>query len=139
MNSVINPPSLVEPVGYAHAVEVSSGRTIYLAGQVAFDAVGQIVAPGDIVGQFDQALQNLQTVMHSAGGEMTDIVKLLIFVKDKDQYKQNMKELGKVYREFFGRYYPAMSLVEVSSLFEDDALLEIEGVAVIERTQIEHG
>lgn len=131
MSKSINPNSLVEPIGYAHAVEAGSGRTIYLAGQVAFDAVGTVVAPGDIVGQFDQALQNLQTVMHAAGGEMTDIVKLLIFVKDKDQYKQNLKEIGKVYREFFGKYYPAMTLVEVSSLFEDEALLEIEGIAVI--------
>jgi enamine deaminase RidA (YjgF/YER057c/UK114 family) len=132
LSKSINPPSLVEPVGYAHAVEAASGaRTIYLAGQVAFDAVGTIVAPGDIVGQFDQALQNLQTVMHAAGGEMTDIVKLLIFVKDKDQYKESLKEIGKVYREFFGKYYPAMTLVEVSSLFEDEALLEIEGIAVI--------
>jgi enamine deaminase RidA (YjgF/YER057c/UK114 family) len=132
MNTVINPKSLVEPVGYAHAVEASaSSRTIYLAGQVAFDSDGAIVCVGDIVGQFDQALQNLQAVMHEAKGEMTDIVKLLIFVKDKNLYKENLKEIGKVYREFFGKYYPAMTLVEVSSLFEDDALLEIEGIAVI--------
>jgi enamine deaminase RidA (YjgF/YER057c/UK114 family) len=71
--------------------------------------------------------------MHAAGGEMTDITKLLIFVKDKNAYKANMKEIGKVYREFFGKYYPAMTLVEVSSLFEDEALLEIEGIAVISK------
>jgi enamine deaminase RidA (YjgF/YER057c/UK114 family) len=132
--NIINPPSLVEPVGYAHAIEADPrGRTVYLAGQVAFDSTGMIVAHGDIVGQFDQALQNLQAVMHAAGGEMTDITKLLIFVKDKNAYKANMKEIGKVYREFFGKYYPAMTLVEVSSLFEDEALLEIEGIAVISK------
>jgi enamine deaminase RidA (YjgF/YER057c/UK114 family) len=135
VNDVFNPPSLVEPVGYAHAVEAAAGgRTIYLAGQVAFDAAGSIIAPGDIVSQFDQALQNLQAVMHYAHGEMTDIVKLLIFVKDKNLYKQNLKDIGKVYREYFGKYFPAMTLVEVSSLFEDEALLEIEGVAVIPQT-----
>jgi enamine deaminase RidA (YjgF/YER057c/UK114 family) len=135
VNRVINPQSLVAPVGYAHAVEAAANaRTVYLAGQVAFDRDGKFVAVGDIVGQFDQALQNLQAVMHEAGGEMTDIVKLLIFVKDKNRYQQNLKEIGKVYREFFGKYYPAMTLVEVSSLFEDDALLEIEGIAVIANT-----
>lgn len=132
MSTIINPPSLVEPVGYAHAVEAAAGgRTIYLAGQVAFDPEGRIVAPGDMVSQFSQALQNLQVVLHHAHGEMTDIVKLLIFVKDKELYKKNLREIGKVYREYFGKYFPAMTLVEVSSLFEDDALLEIEGVAVI--------
>jgi len=86
---------------------------------------------GDIVQQFDTALANLQEVMTAGRGEMTDIVKLLIFVKDKEQYKQHLKEIGAVYRKYFGKYFPAMSLVEVSNLFEDDALIEIEGIAVV--------
>ena len=132
MNKVINPDALVKPIGYSHAVEAMNGRTVYLAGQVAFDEHGQVVHAGDIVKQFDQALANLQVTIHAARGEMTDIVKLLIFVKDKTSYSEHLKEIGAVYRTYFGKYFPAMTLVEVSSLFEDDALIEIEGIAVIQ-------
>ena len=69
--------------------------------------------------------------MISGGGEMTDITKLTIFVRDKKEYAAKMKEIGKVYALYFGKYFPAMTLVEISSLFEDDALLEIEGIAVV--------
>ena len=131
MNTLINPLELVEPVGYSHAVSSSGGKTIYLAGQVSFDSNGIVVHKGDLVKQFDQAISNLQHVMTDAGGKMTDIVKLNIFVKDKNDYAAKMKEIGKIYGSYFGKYFPAMTLVEVSSLFEDDALLEIEGIAVI--------
>lgn len=131
MNRIINPPTLVRPVGYSHAVEATSGRTIYLAGQVAFDNQGVMSHAGDIVGQFGKALSNLQETMRAARGEMTDIVRLLIFVKDKEDYQAHLKEIGGVYRQYFGKYFPAMSLVEVSSLFEEDALIEIEGIAVV--------
>ncbi|HWF44039.1 MAG TPA: RidA family protein [Candidatus Kapabacteria bacterium] len=132
MNSIINPLSLVKPIGYAHAIEATNGRTLYLAGQVAFDEQGKIVHAGDIVRQFDRALANLQIVMSAANGEMSDIVKLLIFVTDKNSYAAHLKEIGKVYRTYFGKYFPAMTLVGVASLFEDDALIEIEGIAVIQ-------
>lgn len=131
MNTIITPPQLVAPIGYSHAVATSDGKTIYLAGQVSFDSNGIIVHKGDLVKQFDQAVGNLEHVMTEAGGKMTDIVKLNIFVKDKNDYAAKMKEIGKIYLSYFGKYFPAMTLVEVSSLFEDDALLEIEGIAVI--------
>ena len=131
MNTIINPPSLVPPIGYSHAIASSGGKTIYLAGQVSFDAKGNIVHKDDLVKQFGQALNNLQSVMTEAGGKMTDIVKLNIFVLYKSDYAANMKEIGKVYSSYFGKYFPAITLVEVRSLFEDDALLEIEGIAVI--------
>ena len=131
MNTIITPPDLITPIGYSHAVSSSGGKTVYLAGQVAFDAKGNILYKDDIVGQFGQALHNLQSAMAAAGGKMTDIVKLNIFVKNKNDYAAKMKEIGKVYATYFGKYFPAMTLAEVSSLFEDDALLEIEGIAVI--------
>ncbi|MFI5201782.1 MAG: RidA family protein [Candidatus Kapaibacterium sp.] len=131
MNKIINPKSLVVPSGYSHGVEAGGRRTIYLAGQVAFDAQGTIVGTGDIVRQFDRALSNLQETLRAARAEMTDIVKLLIFVKDKGDYQKHLKEIGAVYRNYFGKYFPAMSLVEVSNLFEDGALIEIEGIAVV--------
>jgi enamine deaminase RidA (YjgF/YER057c/UK114 family) len=130
VNRVINPKSLVVPSGYSHGIESAGGRTIYLAGQVAFDQQGQIVGAGDIVKQFDRALANLQETVRAARAEMTDIVRLLIFVSDKNAYRDNLKEIGKVYRQYFGKHFPAMSLVEVSALFEDDAMIEIEGIAV---------
>jgi len=131
MNKIINPKELVSPVGYSHAVETNGGRTIYLSGQVAFDANGAIVGASDIVKQFDLALHNLQITLRAGRAGMTDIVKLLIFVKDKENYRQHLKEIGAIYRNYFGKYFPAMSLVEVSTLFEDDALIEIEGIAVV--------
>lgn len=104
---------------------------MYLAGQTGMDAAGTIVAVNDLVGQFRQALANLQAVLDEAGAQMTDIVKLTLFVTDKKNYQANVRAIGQVYREFFGRYYPAMTLVEVKSLWDDAALVEIEGVAVI--------
>ena len=133
MNTIITPPELVAPIGYSHAVASDGGTTVYLAGQVSFDSPGKIIHKGDLVKQFEQVLHNLEAVMISARGAMTDIVKLNIFVRDKNEYAANMKEIGKIYASYFGKYFPAMTLVEVSSLFEDDALLEIEGIAVIDK------
>ena len=104
---------------------------MFLAGQTGMDAAGRIAEPGDLVAQFRQALANLQAVVAEAGGEMSDIVKLTIFVTDKAAYKANLKPIGEAYRSFFGRYYPAMTLVEVKSLFDDEALVEIEGMAML--------
>ena len=129
--SIINPSELVKPVGYAHAVATEGGRTVYLSGQIAFDGAGAIVGKGNLVAQFEQALVNLDITMRHSGGSMTDIVKLLIFVRDKRDYAEHSREIGAIYRRFFGKYFPAMSLVQVSSLFEDDALIEIEGIAVV--------
>jgi enamine deaminase RidA (YjgF/YER057c/UK114 family) len=131
MNIVINPPSLVKPAGYAHAIKTTSSTTVYLAGQVSFDSEGNLINKGDIISQFRQAIRNLEITIHESGGKMTDIVKMTIFVTDKNLYKKHLRDIGEVYREFFGKYFPAMTLVEVKSLFEDDALLEIEGIAVI--------
>jgi enamine deaminase RidA (YjgF/YER057c/UK114 family) len=131
VNKIINPKSLVVPSGYSHGVESKGGRTIYLAGQISMDRLGTVVHAGDMVKQFDQALSNLQETLRASSAEMTDIVKLLIFVRDKRLYQQELREIGTVYRNYFGKYFPAMSLVEVSALFEDDALIEIEGIAVV--------
>jgi len=133
MNTIITPPELVVPIGYSHAIAASGGKTVYLAGQVSFDASGKIIHKGDLVKQFEQVLHNLEAAMISAGGVMTDIVKLNLFVRDKNDYAAKMKEIGKIYSSYFGKYFPAMTLVEVSSLFENDALLEIEGIAVIDK------
>ncbi|MBI5715763.1 MAG: RidA family protein [Chloroflexi bacterium] len=129
--TIINPPSLAKPTGYANGILTQGGKIVFLAGQTAMDNTGGIVAPNDIVAQFTQALSNLKAVVTEAGGEITDIVKLNLYVTNKAAYKANLKPIGASYRSFFGKYYPAMTLVEVKSLFDDEAMIEIEGIAVI--------
>jgi enamine deaminase RidA (YjgF/YER057c/UK114 family) len=128
---ILNPPSLPRPSGYSNGILTEGGRVLFLAGQTGMGPEGNIASPGDLVAQFAQALFNLRAVVEAAGGTMTDIIKLNLYVTDKAAYKANLKPIGEAYRSFFGRYYPAMTLVEVKSLFDDDALVEIEGIAVI--------
>jgi enamine deaminase RidA (YjgF/YER057c/UK114 family) len=129
---LINPPSLPSPRGYNHGILVSGGgRLLFLAGQDASDAEGRIVAPGDVVAQLEQVLRNLRAVTETAGGTLQDVVKLNIFVRDRDAYVAQRKPLGQVFRAYFGHYYPTMALFEVSRLFQDDALIELEGIAVL--------
>jgi enamine deaminase RidA (YjgF/YER057c/UK114 family) len=130
----VNPPSLARPAGYSHGIEVQGGKTLYVAGQVAFDKDGKLVGAGDLVAQFRQICQNLKAVLLARAGQLNDIVKLTIFVLDKSAYKTRAKEIGAVYREFFGRHYPAMTLLEVKGLYDDDqgCLMEIEAVAVVD-------
>ena len=128
----INPPSLPKPAGYSHAWEVQGGKTIYIAGQVALNTDGQVVGKGDLVAQFRQVCENLKAVLTARAGQMNDIVKLTLYVLSKTEYKARARDIGTVYREYFGRHYPAMTLVEVKGLYDDDCLIEIEGVAVVD-------
>jgi enamine deaminase RidA (YjgF/YER057c/UK114 family) len=128
---VVTPPELVKPRGYSHGILATGLRTLYIGGQIATDGEGNLVAPGDVVGQYKQVLNNIAAVVKEAGGEMTDVVKLTIYVRDRADYKTHLKELGAAHREYFGNYYPATTLVEVSNFFEDDVLVEIEGIAVL--------
>lgn len=130
---IINPPSLPRPVGFSHGIAVTGGRLLFLAGQTGSDAGGHIIAPGDIVAQYEQIMRNLQVVVEAAGGKMQDITKLNIFVRDRDAYLVHLKQLGQVHRSFFGAYYPAMALFEISRFFQNEALIEIEGMAVLDQ------
>ena len=129
---VINPPDLAPPRGFNHGFLCEGGKTLFLAGQDAGDATGKIVAVGDVVGQYEQVLKNLQAVVTTAGGTMQDIVKMTIFVRDRDDYVAKLKELGAVHQHYFGKYYPAMALLEVRDFFQKEALIEIEGFAYID-------
>jgi enamine deaminase RidA (YjgF/YER057c/UK114 family) len=128
---IINPSSLPAPRGFNHGILVEGGRLLFLAGQDASDAQGNIVAPGNLVGQFEQVLLNLKAVVEEAGGTMQDIVKLNVFVNDRDEYVSNLKPLGQVFRTYFGDHYPAMALFEISAFFRDGNMIELEGIAVI--------
>jgi enamine deaminase RidA (YjgF/YER057c/UK114 family) len=128
---IINPKELAAPRGFNHGILTSGGKLLFLAGQDASDAAGRIVAPGDLVGQCAQVLRNLHAVVSAAGGTMQDIVKLNVFVADRDAYRAQLKPIGQLFREHFGRYYPAMALFEIARFFQDEALIEMEGFAVI--------
>lgn len=130
----VNPPSLAKPAGYSHGMEVQGGKTLYVAGQVSLDKDGKLVGKGDLVAQFRQICENLKAVLLARAGQLNDIVKLTIFVLDKSAYKASAREIGAVYREFFGRHYPAMTFLEVKGLYDDDqgCLMEIEAVAVVD-------
>ncbi len=127
----INPESLGAPRGYSNGVLTEAGgRLLFIAGQVAWNQQQQIVSD-DLVKQFDRALVNLIAVVSEARGTPEQIARLIIYVTDKDEYKRRMKEIGKRYRARMGKHFPAMVLVEVKSLLEDDAKIEIEGIAVL--------
>jgi enamine deaminase RidA (YjgF/YER057c/UK114 family) len=130
---VLNPPGLAKPVGFAHGYAVEGGRLLFMAGQVATDRDGRVVGKGDVVVQFRQVCENMKTLVTAAGGQMTDIVKLTIYVLDVAGYRSRLKEIGAVYREYFGKHFPAMTLVGARDLFDaaEGCLIEIEGVAAL--------
>jgi len=128
----INPPSLPKPVGYAHGWEAQGGKTVYIAGQVAMDKDSHVVGRGDLVAQFRQVCENLKAVVTARGGQLDDVLKLTLYVLSKTEYKARAREIGAVYREYFGKHYPAMTLVEVKGLYNDDCLIEIEGIALVD-------
>ena len=128
---ILNPDELAPARGFNHGVVVEGGKTLYLAGQDGADANEEIVDPEDLVAQFDQVLSNLETVVKEAGGTMDDIVKLNVFVADRDDYVAKLDPLGDVFSSYFDEY-PAMALFEVSGFFKEDALIELEGFAVVD-------
>ena len=129
----VNPPTLMKPSGFSHGYEVTEGKTLYIAGQIAKDKDGKLVGADDIVGQFRQVCENIRLLLASRGAQMVDVVKLTIYVLDVPGYKAHLKELGPVYREYFGKHFPAMTLVGARDLFDaaDGCLIEIEGVAIV--------
>ena len=130
---LISPKSLGRPRGYSHGVLTElSGRMLFIAGQIGRDQVQPSISP-DFVEQFDQALANVIAVVITAGGTADELVRLVIYVVDKQEYLQRTKEIGARYRARMGKHFPAMVLVEVKGLLDDEAKVEIEGTAVISR------
>lgn len=128
---VINPASLGEPKGYSNGVLVDApGRLLFVAGQVAWDEDQQIVSQ-DFVEQFDRALANVITVVSEAGGSPEKIARLMIYVTDRNEYLSRRAEVGERYRARMGRHFPAMVLVEIKSLLDTGAQVEIEATAVL--------
>jgi len=134
MNEVINPSELATPSGFAHAIVSRGGRTVWLAGQTALDADGRILAPGDVVAQFQQSLGNLLHALRAAGGEPEHLVTMTTYIVDVPDYREHARDIGRVWRELVGTRYPAMAGIGVARLWDDDALVEVQGVAVVPDT-----
>jgi enamine deaminase RidA (YjgF/YER057c/UK114 family) len=127
--TIINPPELPAPRGYNNGV-VAQGRVLFVAGQIGWTQAGQLVS-GGFVEQFARALENVLAVVRTAGGSPDAVARLTIFVVDKSAYVAAQREIGERYRALMGRHFPAMTLVEVKSLLEPGALVEIEATAVL--------
>jgi enamine deaminase RidA (YjgF/YER057c/UK114 family) len=129
MSEMIQPPGWPRPRGYANAV-AASGRMLFIAGQIGWDAEG-VIASDDFVAQARQALANVLTLLRTAGAAPEHLVRMTWYVTDRQEYLRRSKELGAAYREILGPVYPAMTAVEVSALIEARAQVEIECTAVI--------
>jgi enamine deaminase RidA (YjgF/YER057c/UK114 family) len=128
---LINPASLGFPRGYSNGVLTEpGGRLLFVAGQIAWNERQEIVNT-DFVDQFDRALANVIAVVTEAGGKPDQIVRLVIYVTDRDEYRTRTQEVGERYRTHMGKHFPAMVLVEVKGLLDSDAMVEIEAVAVL--------
>lgn len=126
----INPPSLAAPSGFSHVV-VATGTTVFLAGQTGMSPSGAIVA-GGVVPQFEQALSNLLTALASAGGSPSDLASITIYIVDMDDYRAHAREIGAVWKRLVGADYPAMAGIGVSRLWDAEAVVEVQGFAVLQ-------
>lgn len=127
-HKTVNPGTLPKPSGFAHGM--LAGNTLFLGGQTALDKDMNIV-PGGIVEQFTQAFSNVLTTLREAGGLPEDLVSVTIYLTDVDDYMANGREIGRIWREMAGSGYPAMAGIGVTRLWQKEALIEIQGIAVI--------
>jgi enamine deaminase RidA (YjgF/YER057c/UK114 family) len=122
----VTPPGLASPSGYTHVVDVPAGRLLFVAGQIARDANGNLVGKGDMRAQSEQVFHNIQIALESRGATLADIVQLTAYVRDMSQ----IAAYREVRERVLGTYpRPASSLVGVAALASDDYLLEVEVVA----------
>jgi enamine deaminase RidA (YjgF/YER057c/UK114 family) len=126
---ILQPPGWAKAKGFSNGV-AANGRLVFIAGQVGWTGAGKWEAH-DFAGQFRQALQNIVAVLKEAKGEPQHIVRLTWYVIDKQEYLASLREVGIAYRAVMGRHFPAMAVVQVGGLIEDQARLEIEATAVI--------
>ncbi|MEV6113307.1 RidA family protein [Streptomyces sp. NPDC052109] len=126
----VNPPELSPPTGFSHAVVASGSRVVFLAGQTALDADGKVT--GDTLPeQFERALGNLLAALRAAGGTPADLARVTVYTTDVAAYRAHAGRLGQVWRELAGRDYPAMAVVQVVRLWDEQAMVELDGFAVL--------
>ena len=125
---VLQPAGWVRPLGYSSGVE-ARGRHIFLAGQVGWNEQA-VIACADLVGQVRQALTNIATLLAEAGAGPEHITRMTWYLVDKQDYLLHLPQIGLVYREVIGHQFPPLTAVQVQSLMQDKALVEIEVTAV---------
>jgi enamine deaminase RidA (YjgF/YER057c/UK114 family) len=125
----INPKGWKPARGYANAI-LSEGLTLNIAGQIGWNENQEFISK-DFLGQMEQTLKNISVIVNEGGGKITDLTRLTWYVTDKTEYVSNQKKVGEVYRKILGNHFPAMTMVVVSALVEDEALIEIEATAII--------
>ncbi|MET8125818.1 RidA family protein [Streptomyces sp. NPDC005065] len=126
----INPAELSPPTGFSHAVTATGGQLVFLAGQTALDRNGKVI--GDTLPeQFTTALTNLLTALRAAGGSPADLARVTVYATDVADYRAHAPELGRIWRRLAGRDYPAMAVVGAARLWDEQALVELDGMAVL--------
>lgn len=135
MVQIIHDENMSEPRGFSHGVVAPNGSAmLFIAGQIATDRSGNVVAVGDMAGQFATALSNFVLVLKASNARPDQVVKITLFVKDIPEYQKHSRRIGELYREVFGKHYPAMTMVQIVRLVRDECLIEIEGIAVVSQT-----
>ena len=129
MNQILQPPGWARAKGFSNGI-AATGRLVFIAGQVGWTGEGKWEAR-DFAGQFKQAIQNILAVLAQANGKPEHIVRMTWYITDKKEYLASLKEIGAAWRELIGRHYPAMAVVQVVALMEDEAKIEIETTAVL--------
>ena len=129
MHEIVQPDDWPSPKGYSNGI-IGSGRFFAIGGQVGWTPEGRF-EHSDFLGQFNQALANIKTVLDAAGAKPSHVLRMTIYVTDLEAYRSSLKGLGPIWRSHMGRHYPAMALVGVTGLVEPEALLEIETTAVL--------
>ena len=128
-HKIIQPDGWAPPKGYANGL-LSADGTLHIGGQIGWNK-NQVFEVKDFIGQMEQALRNIVEIVESAGGQATDVVRLTWYVTDKQEYLAHQCEVGEAYRRIFGKHFPAMSMLIIKELVEDEALLEIEATAYL--------
>ena len=126
-HQTIHPNGWLPAKGYANGMLTRDG-VLHIGGQIGWDA-GKRFAPGGFIPQMRQALANIRAIVEAAGGTVEDITRLTWFVTDKQEYLSHQAEVGAAYRDVFGKHFPAMSMIVVAGLVEDEAMVEIEATA----------
>ncbi|MEU6316620.1 RidA family protein [Streptomyces sp. NPDC047009] len=126
----INPPTLSPATGFSHAVVATGSRLVFLAGQTALDENGKVVGDS-LAEQFERALTNLLTALRTAGGTPADLARVTVYATDVADYRAHAPELGRLWRDLAGRDYPAMAVVGITRLWDEQALVELDGFAVL--------
>lgn len=127
----VNPAELAPAAGFSHAVVATGSRLVFLAGQTALDGSGKVVGQ-TLPQQFERALSNLLTALAAAGGVPAQLTRVTVYPVDVESYRRHAAELGRIWRALVGRHYPAMAVVGAVRLWDEQALVELDGIAVLD-------